>query len=411
MCHPSTRKQLIIALEPECAALYVRAQKDQRGEKDRSLQYGVVDCGGGTIDIAYHSVEDRGEGAYVVNELDHPTGGPVGGVLVDRAFERLLEPVFRRGYQPFFVQLKTKYTAEWLELMKDLEGKKTQIAKKKDDDTVFFKISAGFNIACEEISGKDAYALLAGSKVDGITLSRNRRIEIRVDLVKGLYGGVIDAICMRLSQDLAKRRLSNITALYMVGAFSQSTFLLQSVRDKVRSNVHKQNIVNPPESHLAIVKGAVLYGLNPSIVQERVAALSYGLSVVVPFDSGKHPERKAAFYEGKKFCDDTYDEFVESGAKIRNSDKPIKRTYNPARSGQVKVDLKVYSAPHRVTFTDDPGCKYLGNLVVDMPITRGGTDRKVLIEIEFDGPEIHVVATDETTNKSYDASLDFLYDK
>ena len=36
----STQKHLIIALEPECASLHVRAQKDQHGAT-KSIKYGI----------------------------------------------------------------------------------------------------------------------------------------------------------------------------------------------------------------------------------------------------------------------------------------------------------------------------------------------------------------------------------
>ena len=63
MCEPSSRRDLIIALEPECAALHVRSQEDKHSAF-KSLQYGVVDCGGGTVDIAYHGIENREDGNF-----------------------------------------------------------------------------------------------------------------------------------------------------------------------------------------------------------------------------------------------------------------------------------------------------------------------------------------------------------
>ena len=71
MCYPTTRNQLVIALEPECDALYVRLQEDKHGAF-KSLNYGIVDCGGGTVDIAYHGIEGHEECNFVLNELDPP---------------------------------------------------------------------------------------------------------------------------------------------------------------------------------------------------------------------------------------------------------------------------------------------------------------------------------------------------
>ena len=75
---------------------------------------------------------------------------------------------------------------------------------------------------------------------------------------------------------------------------------------------HKSTyIINPPDSSVAIVKCAVMYGINPSIVQERVAARSYGFCVIKPFDGAKHPKSKAVILNKVKMCDDVYDEFLK----------------------------------------------------------------------------------------------------
>ena len=92
LCYLTTHNQLVIALEPECAALYVRSQEDKHGAF-KSLNYGVVDCGVGTVDIAYHGIEGHEECNFVLNELDSPSGGLYGGMCVDEAFEALLEEV------------------------------------------------------------------------------------------------------------------------------------------------------------------------------------------------------------------------------------------------------------------------------------------------------------------------------
>ena len=274
MCDPSTRKQLIIALEPECAALYVRSQEGKHGAF-KSLRYGVVDCGGGTIDIAYHSVQNCEEGKFMVSELAPSSGGPYGGTCVDEAFETLLEPVFgKQLQQPFFQQLKLKHPAAWLNFRKQLDERKTVLDRKKDDDAVWFDISMQFSRACTQITGSDAFSLLSASCVDGITLSTNDQMRVRADLIKALYCPSVDAICKCLNDDLATSALSKVSALYMVGSFSKSNYLLESVRQKTHSSVPSHHIINPPDSSVAIVKGAVMYGINPSIIQERVAARS-----------------------------------------------------------------------------------------------------------------------------------------
>ena len=410
MCDPSSRSSLIIALEPECAALYVRSQEDKHGAF-KSRQYGVVDCGGGTIDIAYHAIENCADGNFFVKELAPPSGGPYGGMHVDEGFEKLLEPVFGRQLeQPFFKQLKSKYPNAWLNFQKQLDERKTVLDTKNDHDTVWFDINMQFSRACKQITGLDALSLLTDSRVEGITLSANDQMQVRADLIKALYRPSVDAICKCLNEDLTKPPLFKVSALYMVGSFSQSKYLLESVRQKIRGNVPPEHIINPPDSSVAIVKGAVMYGINPSIVQERVASKSYGICILQRFDSTVHSESRAVFRNKVKWCKDVYDEFLKCGQRVLNSGEPITKRFFPVEPDQRSMCLRVYSAPRAIKYVDDRGSKHMANIMVEMPDVTGGVEREVFVEIEFDGPEIHVIARDKTTGESYDASLDFMYD-
>lgn len=372
------------------------------------MKYGVVDCGGGTVDIVYHSLEERCNDTIAVSELVPPSGGPYGGTLVDAAFEQLLDPVFQGDRFPsFFKELKKTYTAMWLFLMKQLEEKKNVLDEKGPDEAVWFDLSIAFNTACMQITGRDALSLLKEGRVPGIELSSTEHLEIKAELIKKLYSTSIAEICKCLKKDLKAGPAAKVGALYLGGTFSNSRYLLESVQQQVNSLVPKERVVNPPDSALAIVKGAVMYGINPNFVEERVAAMSYGIGVV---DSAKHPKEKAAFYNGKKYCNDVYDEFVKRGEKIRNTADVIKQTHFPVEPDQQKLRISIYSAPGTVRFVDDAGCKHMASIVVRMPILSGGTNRKVFVEIDFSGSEIHVVATDENTGKSYDTSLEFVCD-
>ena len=410
MCEPSSRRSLIIALEPECVALHVRSQKDKHSAF-RCLQYGVVHCGSRTVDIAYYGIENREDGKFFVKELAPPSGGPYGGMRVDEGFEKLLEPVFGEQLrQPFFEQLKLRYPNAWLNFRKQLDERKTVLDTKEDHDSVLFDITLQFSRACTHITGKDAFSLLTDSCVEGITLSSDDQMQVRADLIKALYRPSVDAICKCFNKDLTKPPLSKVSALYMVGSFSKSNYFIESVRQKTHVNVPREHIINPPDSSVAIVKGAVMYGINPSIVQERVASESYGVRILQRFDSTVHSESRAVFRNNVKWCKDVYDEFLQCGQRVLNSGEPITRRYFPVEPDQRSVCIEVYSAPRAIKYVDDRGSKHMANIMVEMPDVTGGVDREVFVEIEFDGPEIHVVARDNTTGESYDASLDFMYD-
>lgn len=405
MCDPSTSKQLIIALESDCLSMYMLSQA-KKHLRDGCFQFGVVNCGDSKVEIGYYHVENREGGNFVLNELAPLSVRPYNCLNVYEAFERLLEPVFGADlHGSFFKEMRQKNPAAWVNWTKVVKDQMSVLDKKKNNDVVWFDITYQFDRCCQQITGKDAFSLLSQSKVDGITLSTNDLIQVRAGLIKALFQPIIDAVCKCLNADLAQHALSNVRTLFIFGTFSNCRYFFQSVCDRLSARPLQKNIISPPECSFAVVKGAALYGINPSIVQ--VAARSYGLGVVQPF-SMKHPESKAMFYNGLKYCEDCYEEFVKCG-QICSIDEHILRLRSPVEPDQHSMCIKVYSAPHAVTYIDSPGCEYLDCIVVNMPDLKGGVDRCVHIEIELDGSAIHVVAKDENTGNLYDLSLELAY--
>ena len=403
----------MIALEPECAAVFVRSQME-KSKALRSTDYAVVDCACGTVDIAYHSLEKKGDGKFIVRELALPNGGPFGGALVDRAFEVLLEKIFGKplpskyGETPFIDRLKTEYTDAWMDLMKEFEVCKTTLDGKEPHETIPFRLDQNFGEACFEISKASASNLIKQCGIKGVFLSPARMLRIEARLICELFQVPIQQITWCLKSDL--RRLRSISALYMVGSFSSSNLLFHAIQEEVKG-VKKENIIRPQECGLAVVKGAVIYGFCPSIMQEPISSLSYDLVISEEFDASKHAEKKKFHVKstGKLYCGDIYHEFLECDGRIQNTTTLIKRSHTPLKPAGTSMDVSVYSAPQNVHYHDDPDCRHLATLHVPMPEITGGFNRKVQIEIEFDGPEIHIVCTDKSPGASVDESIEFHY--
>ena len=233
LCDKATRSQLVIALEPECAAIYVRAQME-KSRAFRSLTYAVVDCGGGTVDIAYHSLDEREDHTYLLRELAPPSGGPYGGTLVDRAFEELLEKIFGRhqggnkhGGTRFIDRLKLEYTDAWMDLMNEFEACKMSL-RGESKDLVHFRLDQNFGEACFEISGTSATNLIKQCNVNGVSLSPSKMLIIEVGVLVQLFTEPIEHIQNCLIRDL--QRVPNIAAVYMVGSFSSCPLLFNAVQ-------------------------------------------------------------------------------------------------------------------------------------------------------------------------------------
>lgn len=393
----------MIALEPECAALYVKHQ--MRSHPNPALlatHYAVVDCGGGTIDIAYHSVQKQEEDALIIRELAPPSGGPFGGTLVDGAFENLLDQIFGAS---FTKKLKERHPNIWMMMIADLDLIKTSLANRDDDDMVRIDLKMSFNAACEDILGRSALEVLRMCTVPGVELQRGK-LTINAGMMKKWYQLCTSKTCEILNQDLSRPALRAVSAIYLVGSFSSSKYLLEEVRKGVKG-IEPKYIIRPDKSNTAIVYGAVLYGINPAIVQVRVAGMSYGVGCSRDYDPLRHPESKRLIVDGKVICTGLYREFIAAGESIKTSDVR-EHTLKPGRGDMKSTKVNIYTAPHKVLFLDDPACNRLGTIQVEMPDVSKGRDRRIRISMKFGGPELHVVATDETTGKAFDTSVSFL---
>uniref|UniRef100_A0A3B3D9L4 Heat shock protein 12B n=1 Tax=Oryzias melastigma TaxID=30732 RepID=A0A3B3D9L4_ORYME len=85
----------------------------QTGDK-----YVVADCGGGTVDLTVHQIEQP---QGTLKELYKASGGPYGAVGVDLAFETMLCQIFG---EDFIQSFKAKRPAAWVDLTIAFEARK-----------------------------------------------------------------------------------------------------------------------------------------------------------------------------------------------------------------------------------------------------------------------------------------------
>jgi len=80
---------VVFAYEPEAAALFTQYDILVSQQNITQTNYLVVDCGGGTVDIATQAVIKQ-EGQMYIASLSSPEGGNCGGFAVNDQFEKLI---------------------------------------------------------------------------------------------------------------------------------------------------------------------------------------------------------------------------------------------------------------------------------------------------------------------------------
>ncbi|XP_029030654.1 heat shock 70 kDa protein 12A isoform X4 [Betta splendens] len=324
-------EQLIIALEPEAASIYCRklrlhqmvdlgtqathnglsptenvgsgmAQAKEHVRRNRQSRtflvenvigelwseleegdrYVVVDCGGGTVDLTVHQIR-LPEGH--LKELYKASGGPYGSIGIDYEFEKLLCKIFG---QDFIDQFKVKRPAAWVDLMIAFESRKRAAAPERTNP-LNINLPFSFIDYYKKFRGHSVEHALRKSNVDFVKWSSQGMLRMNPDAMNTLFKPTIDHIIQHLFELFEKPEVSNIKFLFLVGGFAESSLLQQAVQNMLQG---RSRIIIPHDVGLTILKGAVLFGLDPSIIKVRRSPLTYGVGVLNRFVEGLDSEEQ-----------------------------------------------------------------------------------------------------------------------
>ncbi|XP_033956868.1 heat shock 70 kDa protein 12A isoform X3 [Pseudochaenichthys georgianus] len=442
-------EQLIIALEPEAASIYCRklrlhqmvdlgtnttqngcsptesvgcavtqAAKEhvRRNRQSRTFmvenvigelwaeleegdRYVVVDCGGGTVDLTVHQIR-LPEGH--LKELYKASGGPYGSIGIDYEFEKLLCKIFG---QDFIDQFKIKRPAAWVDLMIAFESRKRAAAPERTNP-LNINLPFSFIDYYKKFRGHSVEHALRKSNVDFVKWSSQGMLRMNPDAMNSLFKPTIDHIIQHLTELFEKPEVSDIKFLFLVGGFAESLLLQQAVQDMLQG---RSRIIIPHDVGLTILKGAVLFGLDPSIIKVRRSPLTYGVGVLNRFVEGKHPPEKLLVKDGTRWCTDVLDTFIAADQSVALGEL-VKRSYTPAKPSQQVIVIHVYcSEKEKVGFISEPGVRKCGTLRLDVSGTESTAPRREIQTLmQFGDTEIRAMAVDVSTGRTVKASIDFL---
>ncbi|XP_054590370.1 heat shock 70 kDa protein 12A isoform X3 [Nothobranchius furzeri] len=412
-------EQLIIALEPEAASIYCRklrlhqmvdlgTQTTQNGFSPNENvgggmspgdRYVVMDCGGGTVDLTVHQIR-LPEGH--LKELYKASGGPYGSIGVDYEFEKLLCKIFG---QDFIDQFKLKRPAAWVDLMIAFESRKRAAAP---DRTNPLNINLPFSFIdyYKKFRGHSVEHALRKSNVDFVKWSSQGMLRMTPDAMNMLFKPTVDHIIQHLTELFEKPEVSNIKFLFLVGGFAESALLQQAVQNMLQG---RSRIIIPHDVGLTILKGAVLFGLDPSVIKVRRSPLTYGVGVLNRFVEGKHPPEKLLLKDGTRWCTDVFDTFIAADQSVALGEM-VKRSYTPAKPAQQVIVIHVYcSEKESVGFISEPGVRKCGTLRLDVSGTESTAPRREIQTLmQFGDTEIRAMAVDVSTGRTVKAGIDFL---
>ncbi|ESN95006.1 hypothetical protein HELRODRAFT_102816 [Helobdella robusta] len=452
LASPSYPGQLLIALEPEAASIYVRKLRTYQlipetfannnninnnntnntdninnnnnsntlsssisgGEKGNQLhgstRYMVVDCGGGTVDITVHEMEENGG---CLRELHRATGGPYGSIGIDHEFEKLLCNIFSPEFMNSF---KLKRPTGWVDLMTSFEARKRSAHPNK---------CTPLNVALP-FSFIEYYKKFKGSQVEtaikkhggkDITWSSQGMLRLNPEVMRWLFAPTLDKIKQSIGDVLNNQSVRGIRYIFLVGGFAESGLLQFELK---KDFGHLLKIIIPQDVSTTILKGAVCFGLDPTVVSVRKCRLTYGVGVLNRFVPGVHPEANVVVKDGVRWCRDVLDKFVVVDQPVALGDTVV-RSYAPAKIGQRTCVVHIYCTERPdALLVSDQGVRRCGTLCLDlsedlyrqhpsgMPYHKSRRSREIQTTMIFGDTEIKVSAVDVHTGKCVRSVIDFL---
>ncbi|XP_039207136.1 heat shock 70 kDa protein 12A [Crotalus tigris] len=414
MASPEIPEQLIIALEPEAASIYCRKLRLHQmiDLSSRAPVNGYTPSetiASGFTPAKEHIRRNRQSRTFLVENVigeiwsELEEGGPYGSLGVDYEFEKLLCKIFG---EDFIEQFKIKRPAAWVDLMIAFESRKRAAAP---DRTNPLNITLPFSFIdyYKKFRGHSVEHALRKSNVDFVKWSSQGMLRMSPDAMNALFKPTIDQIIEHLSDIFEKPELTNVKFLFLVGGFAEAPLLQQAVQIAFGS---KCRIIIPQDVGLTILKGAVLFGLDPAVIKVRRSPLTYGVGVLNRYVEGKHPTEKLLVKDGTRWCTDVFDKFISADQSVALGET-VSRSYTPAKPSQLVIVINIYSSEHdNVNFITEAGVRKCGTLRLDLT----GTDksvpgrREIKTLMQFGDTEIKAMAIDVATSKSVKAGIDFL---
>uniref|UniRef100_A0A8C6UPV9 Heat shock 70 kDa protein 12A n=1 Tax=Neogobius melanostomus TaxID=47308 RepID=A0A8C6UPV9_9GOBI len=414
--------KLLIALEPEAASIWSKnLQPDDFISKhhDRAAlqqfpgtQYIVVDCGGqfpsenqifnqsllirtmmvcvsgGTIDITVHEVLEGG----VLKELHKASGNDKGGRTVDRKFRQALRELFCDGLWETY---ERDHPSEAQKFMYDFETVKLRITENAANMTSYCNLGR----LVHERQSKDREVF---NVVEGMSW-HSGKILISRDKMESFFYGSLVHITDSLIEILDKH--PDISYILLVGGFAQSTILRERVQKEFSDQAQVLCPINPQE---VILKGAVMFGRDPSLIRSRKSAFTYGVAKSNIFDPSVHKEEKRLTTKDGVWCTDLFSKLVGIGDDVEwNQTKeyifcPLERDWKSMKLSFYRTERK------NVTYVDDWGVEGpVASCVMDMPDISKGMNR-VKLEVFFGATEIKAKATDLESKNTATVNMDFI---
>ncbi|KAI9015286.1 hypothetical protein CLU79DRAFT_797009 [Phycomyces nitens] len=338
--HPD---RLVLTSEPEAASLYCE-KKSKQFNLTHGQRFMICDAGGGTVDLIVFEIEDS-DGVKTLKEVTNGSGSSCGSTFLDENMKNILKKRFGR-------HADNNKSAIEIFMNHFITSTKPEF---DDEDDEYFTVPAALN--------------LNGEKMADIGVEDGKLCVTVDELRENVFEPVVKQV-LKLISDQVTQSKKQIDALFVVGGFGQSSYLGKRIKETFNGKVGLISV--PSRGEISVMRGAVMFGLNPSKVSHRVLRRTYGLIVNEPFNPlTDPPEKRRVEPDGDVICDDCFDVYATKGECIAINACVSKELsfYYP---GTYIIDLYAYDIDENTPrFVTDPGVRKVAEIRFRTPTLPG----------------------------------------
>ena len=412
-------KSLFFALEPEAASLYCSRNNDINQDYLKEGRYYIIcDLGGGTGDIVTHEVGNNNH----LKEIKASCGGNYGSNEIDKQiFEKIIYTIFGfKSFDQLLESYKMKDINEdqevffdlWCELERQIKDFKEGVNMEKVNKYEKFPINCQLfqDFFDDDINVEDLvneYNKITYDNKCKITIKSKKKwiIEFPYQIAYNYIKAQADLINKEI-RNILDSTYRNINTVIFVGGYCSNGIIISSIKEGLQGRINY--FLQPSKPCLAIMEGAVLFGINPNIINTRIAKYTIGQSFRDTWNEAKHSKMGKKVYDEVDNCwrcEDCFSKFIEVKQKLDLNQEITKsyRTSNP-RSCTLRFYQTLNPNP---MFTFENGVDKIGYCELDAGRDYPVGQRDIKVTMKFGGTFIDVKAVHEKSGEEVKTTLNF----
>lgn len=219
---------------------------------------------GGNTDITVHEVT----GTHAVKQIYKGFGGHFGGNTVNMEIYTFLVRLLGGDV---INAVKDHHLVEYYELMHNFECAKANF--KEGTAKVTVRIPLVWQEKYEEITEDILKEVILQTTFNKKIKIVSDKLRIDNTLFRSFFNYSIVNVTKELDRLFRKKELSDVQTLFSVGRFSNSSILMDAIKDTLGPEI---DVIIPRDPGLAVLKGAVICGFEPEIMTTRFSLQTYG---------------------------------------------------------------------------------------------------------------------------------------